>query len=142
MKKSEQKISIAVHSSPSDVWEVIGAVSGVDQWLAPVITACRVEGDKRYCTTEGGEFSEDILKIDHENRVFKYAIPQQHMMPVENIVGSMTVREGNDGGSVVDWHWTFDVAEENEAQAKEMLAQVGDMGINGIDALVQSRQTV
>ena len=141
MKTSSQKVSVNIQSSPADAWEIIGAVDGVEQWLGP-ITACRVEGDKRYCSTDAGEFSEDILEVDHNNRVLKYAIPQQHMLPVENILGSMTVREGNDGGAVVDWEWSFDVDEENEAQAKEMLTHVGEMGINGIEALIHSRQAV
>ncbi len=138
MIKSQQKVSIQVTSNSSDVWDIISRVSGVDEWLAPMITACRVEGSKRYCSTEGGEFEENILKIDHEHRTFKYGIPQQHMIPVENIVGTMTVREGQDNGAIVDWSWSFDVENEaSEAQAKEMLAHAGEMGINGIDALIK-----
>ena len=138
MQKSEQKVRIAVSSSPADVWGVIGRVSGVNEWLAPMITACRVEGSKRYCSTEGGEFEENILKIDHENRVFKYNIPEQHMLPVSNIVGTMSVFDGEDGGAEVTWHWTFDVVSDEEAQqAREMLAHAGEMGINGIDALIK-----
>ena len=79
MKESNHKISLTINTTPEAAWKIIGGVSGVDKWLGP-ITAGRVEGDKRYCATEEGEFSEDILKIDNENRVFKYAIPSQHMI--------------------------------------------------------------
>ena len=138
MKKSEQKISEKINVSPEAAWEVIGGVSGVDNWLAPMITSCRVEGDKRICGTEGGEFEEDILLVDHENHVFKYAIPKQHMMPVENIEGTMRVLAAEDNQAVVEWHWTFEVLEENENQVKEMFAGIGTQGIKGIESYISA----
>ena len=135
MKKSNQKVVLSLNTSPQAAWEIIGAVSGVEQWLAPMITSCRVEGNKRYCGTEGGEFEEDIISVDHENRTFKYGIPKQHMMPVENIFGTMKVLEGTDSQAIVEWSWAFDVAEEKEQEAKEMLAHAGQVGLKGIEQL-------
>ena len=135
MKKSDHKISVTIDVTPSEVWQIIGAVSGVDKWLAP-IQACRVEGDKRFCTTEEGEFSEDILKVDHQNRVLEYRIPSQNMLPVENIQGRMHVQDSQ-GKATVEWAWEFEVEETNEASAKEMLSMVGSMGISGIESLIK-----
>jgi len=137
MKKSEQKVSVNINVSPEKAWEIIGAVDGVNKWLAPIET-CRIEGDKRYCSTGEGRFEEDILKVDHESRELYYAIPEQNMIPVRNILGMMKVREGDDNNSVVDWQWRFDVEENSEAQAKEMLVGIGQMGIQGIETLIQS----
>ena len=142
MKKSEVKVSVEIGSAVSDVWDVIGAVTGVENWFAPMITGSRMEGDKRVCSTESGEFEEDIFEVNHDTRTFRYGIPKQHMMPVENILGTMHVRKGATGGSIVDWHWTFDVEPENEQQAREMLSQAGSMGINGIDALIKKQAAV
>lgn len=91
MKKSDQKVVLSLDTTPETAWEIIGAVSGVDQWMAPMITSCRIDGDKRYCGTEEGEFEEDIIRVDHENRIFKYGIPKQHLIPVENSLGSTKV---------------------------------------------------
>lgn len=135
MKKSNHKIALTIDASPEEAWNVIGAVKGVDQWLAP-ITACRVEGNKRYCTTEAGEFSEDILKVDHNNRVFQYAIPEQNMVPVENILGEMKVLQADNGNATIEWSWNFDVEDQNEAPAKEAFSMVGNMGLKGIEALI------
>lgn len=142
MIHSKQKVSIAISSPANEVWDIISALTGVENWLAPMITGSRLEGDKRVCTTEGGEFEEDILEVNHSTKTFRYGIPKQHMIPVEDILGTMHVRNGTDGGSVVDWTWTFQVAEKNEEQAKGMLAHAGDAGINGIDALIQSKNQV
>ena len=137
MKNSNHKVALTIQASPEAAWDVIGAVNGVDNWLAP-ITACRVEGNKRFCSTEEGEFSEDILKVDHENRVLKYSIPAQHMIPVQNIIGEMRVVATDEGKATVEWTWNFEVEENNEAQAKETLTMVGSMGINGIEAYINN----
>ena len=91
MKRSEKKVKRVLDISADQAWDIIGAVSGVDKWFSEVITSCRVEGNKRYCSTADGAFEEDILTVDHEKKVFEYGIPQQHLLPVSNIVGRMTV---------------------------------------------------
>lgn len=135
MKNSNHKIAVTIDVAPPAAWRIIGAVDGVDKWLAP-IQACRVEGNRRYCTTEEGEFLEDILNVDHEKRILEYTIPSQNMMPAENILGHMQVLE-EEGKATIEWAWNFDVEASNEAMVKEMLAMVGNMGISGIEALIK-----
>ncbi len=137
MKKSNQKVSQEINVSPEEAWKIIGAVDGVDKWLGP-ITACRLEGNKRYCSTEEGEFSEDILSVDHENRIFKYAIPTQHMFPAKNIVGEMGVVTSDQGKAIVNWSWEFEVDEKDEQATKDGLAMVGNLGIKGIEELLKA----
>ncbi len=141
MIKSNQKVEKILSVPAADVWSIVGAVSGVDKWLAP-ITSCRVEGNNRYCGTEDGEFKEDILNVDDEKMLFEYAIPKQHMMPVENIEGSMQVEKVDENSAKVTWKWNYDVLPENEAAAKEGLAQVGSMGLDGIQNLILSQSAV
>ncbi len=138
MKKSNQTIEIPVDISADAAWAIIGKVSGVDQWLAP-ITSCRVEGNQRICGTEEGEFKEDILQVNNEKMLLEYLIPKQHMLPVENIHGTMQVLSKNNQVAI-KWSWDFEVAEENEEAAKEALAQVGGMGIQGIQDLAKQTQ--
>ncbi len=140
MKKSTQTVTQIIDVSPEAAWKVIGAVDGVDKWLAPMITSCRIEGNRRICGTESGEFTEGIEKVDHARRVFQYSIPEQHMMPVKNILGTMKVSESHGGKASIEWSWLFDVEENAEQQAKEMLAGAGAMGIAGIERLIKSEQ--
>jgi len=138
MNTSSFEIERTIGVSADEAWNIIGAVSGVDKWLAP-ITDCRVEGDKRYCSTEEGSFEEDILNVDHDLRVLEYAIPQQHMIPVSNIQGKMAVTESNNGATI-NWSWTFEVLPENDEVAKQSLEMVGGMGIAGIEKLILETQ--
>ena len=134
MKKSNHKVSLAIEGSADDAWKIISEVSGVEQWLAP-ITSCRIEGNKRICGTEEGEFEEDILEVNDSSKTLKYAIPKQHLIPIGYVEGTMRVI--NDGNTQIEWSWEFDVEEIKEAEAKEMLTGVGTMGIQGIEALIK-----
>ena len=63
------------------------------------------------------------------------------MMPISNINGRMQVRARAENQAEVEWSWEFDVAEDKEAEAKEMLAMVGNMGITGIETLVKAEDS-
>ena len=132
LKRSSQSVSFEVNGSPDEIWDIIGAVGGVDKWFGPIITSCRLEGNKRICGTADGEFEEDILSVDHANKVFIYGIPQQHLLPIENIEGQMQVGLAPNGNALVTWSWTFDVDETVEAQAKEALAGMAPLAQEGL----------
>lgn len=138
MKNSSFSISQIIDVSADAAWQIIGQVSGVDQWLGP-ITACRIEGDKRFCSTEEGSFEEDILTVDHTNKVLEYAIPSQHMIPVGYIKGQMQVKPTMDNKAEISWSWEFEVADDNESAAKEAFQMIGDMGISGIESLIREK---
>ena len=137
MIASHHKVSLHIDVSPEAAWKIIGGVGGVNHWLAP-ITACRVEGSKRYCTADGKEFEEDILTVDHENWILRYSIPEQHILPVQDITGEMKVRKTGTGTTIVDWEWEFQVETAHENAAKEQLDMVGKMGIQGIESFIKS----
>lgn len=138
MKTAQEKISLALKVSPEQAWQVIGAVGGVDQWFASMIKTCKVENGRRFCeTTDGQQLTEEILEVDHASRTFRFAIPQQELLPVENIVETMTVKAGDNGQAVVEWSATFDTTDENEATAKEMFRNLWTMGLQEMEAFIQ-----
>ena len=139
MKKSSQSVTKTIAVSPEAAWDVIGGVGDVDKWLAPLIQTCRVEGNKRYLTTEGGALVEDILEVNHHNRVLRYGIPSQPLVPVDNIMGSVKVLNTDGQQATIEWSAEFDVLPENEARAKEALQQLYTMGIQGIEKFINSR---
>ncbi len=137
MKTYHEKISKELNVTPEKAWEVIGAVSGVDKWFNSLIKSCRVDGDKRYCETgEGHQFTEDILEVNHEARIFKYAIPKQDMLPVENIIGTMSVDSNTAGLAIVNWSATFESASENAEMAQEAFINLWSMGLNDMEEYI------
>ena len=119
------------------VWEVIGAVDGVDKWFAPVIKTCSVSGNKRTCGIEGNiTFDEKIILVDHKNMIFEYTIPTQPMIPMTNLSATMSVQTDTKGNGIIVWYGTYDVAKHKEAEVREMLAGAWTMGAKGIESYI------
>ncbi|WP_298541876.1 SRPBCC family protein [uncultured Aquimarina sp.] len=115
MSKKKIETSHLVNAPVEKVWANISKASGVHEWL-PMIETCSLEGQgegaKRVCTTENGVLNETILKIDHENKTFQYAIDEQTLFPISDIVGTMSVRNDN-GKTILDWNLDFSLEDEN-----------------------------
>lgn len=124
----------SLNANSEKVWKTISKASGVNEWL-PIITSCSLEGNKRICTTEQGDLKETILKIDNDNKVFKYAIDEQPLLPIQNVVGTMQVIS-NENGTELIWNMDFDIEDENQLpmvkQAVEGLYQAGANGLENI----------
>jgi len=139
MKRMTHQVELDVNANSKALWKIIGSGEGVDKWL-PVITSCRVEGNKRYCATAEGSFEEDILESNDETMTFRYLIPKQHLMPVENIEGTMKVTPINNERANIRWGWSFDIEESNFEAVQGGLNQLGEMGIKGIEVLAKENQ--
>lgn len=134
--KSGNLIVYNTSVSAQKVWEVIGAVDGVDKWFAPVIKTCSVSGDKRTCIEGNITFDEKIILVDHKNMIFEYAIPTQPMIPMTNLSATMSVLKDSKGNGIIVWHGTYDVAKQKEAEVREMLAGAWTMGAKGIESYI------
>lgn len=139
MKRLSHQVELFVKANPLTLWQIIGSGKDVDKWLAP-IKSCRVEGNKRYCTMEDGTLEEEILESNSETMTFRYLIPQQHILPVENIEGTMQVKPVDDMSAHIRWQWNFDVETSNFESVQEGLNHFGEMGIRGIEALANKKQ--
>ncbi len=137
MQSISEKVIIPVKASPDKVWDVIGAVGGVDKWFSSLIDSCTIEGDKRYCVTKDGiPLNENVISVDHSLREFTFGIPEQAILPVSNIIEVMKVIEGNNGHSQVEWSATFDATEENAPVAQEAFKNLWTQGISELEEYV------
>ncbi len=133
MKKTIET-SHKLNANPEKVWTIISKASGVNEWL-PIITSCSFEGNKRICTTEQGDLKETILIIDNANKIFQYAIDEQPLLPIHNVVGTMKVLTKN-GGTELIWNIDFDI--EDESQFPMVAQAIKDMyqaGANGLETI-------
>ena len=131
------KVKKNVMASPDKVWGILRTGTGLDKWL-PVIATCKLEGQgagaKRICTTPDGKtLKETILLIDDENKIFKYRIDEQDMLPTKNYVGTVSVIESM-GKTEVRWEAEFEMTmEEAYPQVEEALTGLLNMAISGLD---------
>ncbi len=141
MKTIEEKITQTLNASPDEVWQVIGAVDGVDKWFASLIKTCVLKDGKRFCeTNEGVHFEEEILELNHETRTFRFAIPQQDMLPVTNIVETMKVLEGEQGTTIVEWSASFEATAENAEPGKESFRNLWRMGLKEMEQFINAKK--
>ncbi|MEM8527883.1 MAG: SRPBCC family protein, partial [Bacteroidota bacterium] len=112
-----------------------------DKWL-PVITTCQLEGEgegaKRICTTAQGNMLETILEVDAEQRVFKYSIDEQPLLPIENIIGTMQVLQKDEETELL-WQLEFTLPDESSfPMVKQAIEGLYAAGANGLAALSNS----
>ncbi|WP_373523438.1 SRPBCC family protein [Aquiflexum sp.] len=133
MKKTISTIH-TINAPSKKVWANISKATGVNEWL-PVITACHFDGDKRICVTKKGEMNETILKIDNENHEFQYSIDSQPLLPIEDVVGTMKVKE-NSGQTILQWDLEFNLNDESlfemVKQAVQGMYEAGAVGLETI----------
>lgn len=123
--------------SPELAWNVIGAVGGVDKWFGSMIKSCRVEGDKRFCeTADEIKLEEHILEINQETKTFRFGIPQQELLPVENIIETMQVKEDANGKALVEWSASFDASADNAALASEAFRNLWKAALMEMEAYI------
>ena len=119
-------------ASAEDMWRRIGDFQGIDAWH-PAIASCTPQ--------EGGEVRELALgdgstiverRVAQADRSYTYRILEPGPLPVADYEATIVVREGDGGGSVVDWQATFTPAGASEADAVQAIAGVFE---GGLDAL-------
>ncbi|GAB5528182.1 MAG: hypothetical protein Roseis2KO_60540 [Roseivirga sp.] len=102
-----------------------------------MIKSCRIEGKKRICeTADGMILNEDILEIDHKNKIFRFGIPSQEMLPVHNIVEGMQVGKNEQGEASITWSARFDATVENTQIASEVFSNLWVMGLNEMETYI------
>ena len=125
----------AIAAPAAAVWDHLRTGEGVDKWFAP-ITACRVEGNRRYCEAGDARLEETIEESDDATMTFRYSIQQQDMMPVSDIAGTMRVEAVDADNCLLHWDVTFDVAsEELFAQLEPQIEGMYAVGASGLGAV-------
>ncbi len=124
-------------SAPANkVWENISKATGLNNWL-PVITACRLDGNKRVCSTEQGDMDETILTIDNEQKLFQYSIDKQPLLPIENIIGTMKLTEMN-GKTELSWNLDFTIQDETMLpMVTQAIQGMYEAGAHGLESISQ-----
>lgn len=134
MKTTHQKVSKEINATPEQAWDVIGAVGGVDKWFSSIIKTCRVEGSTRICETQDGfQLFENILEVNNSAKIFRYSIPEQEMLPIENIVAALKVTSSDSGNAIIEWSGSFLSTDDNSNMASEAIKGLWGMGIDGIE---------
>lgn len=140
MQTFQEKISKELNVSADQVWKIIGSVDDVDKWFSSLISSCRVEDGKRYCmTADGIPLEEDIIDVNHKTKTFKYGIPTQTMLPANDIIAAMKVKDNGQKGAIVDWSAEFKATSENAPIVKEAFRKLWNMGLEEMENYINQK---
>jgi hypothetical protein len=134
--KHSTTVEREISGSADVIWATISAGGNVHQWF-PMIQSCRLEGAgegaARFCVmADGSDLEERIIEINHDARLFRYAI-SQHPLPAREVIASMEVKDVGNGKTIIAWGAEFEAGEETAAQVKEMLQMVYSQGIQSLE---------
>src|SRR5687768_13418237 len=112
--------------SADEVWSVIGDFHGMHKWVDVEPSESVEDGKARRFAMGPNKITERLL--DSTDRSYTYEIVDGPL-PVANYRSTLSVRDGEGGGSVVEWVGTFEPApgatEESATQIVEMVYEGG-----------------
>jgi len=114
---TRQKVVITkeIAAAPEEVWKRIGNFQ--DMSWHPAVHSTEGENDNKIDATRvltlgekgGPTISEILYKYKPEKRSYSYRITEVdvEVLPVTNYSSHLTVKDGTDGGSLVEWRGAF-----------------------------------
>ena len=117
--------------SGQEMWMRIGDPGRIYEWH-PYLEATEVldGGSKRVNTrVDGGRVSETILEQAERHHTFRI---DESPLPLENLVGTLRVRDDGEGACVVEWEATFDPAGIPEDDGVELVRGFFQAGLDAL----------
>ncbi len=147
---TRQKITVTqeVAATPEKVWARIGNFQ--DMSWHPAVHSTAGENDNEIDATrvltlgakDGPTISEILYKYKNDKRTYSYRITEVEVdvLPVTNYSSHLTVKEGKNGGSLVEWRGAFyrgypnnDPPEDlNDAAAIAAVTSVYEAGLKAL----------
>ena len=131
----EVSISTDLDARPGDIWAVVGGFNALADWH-PAIVASEQSGKGPGATRvltlgDGASIEEHQTARDDDAREYSYII-LSGPLPVANYASTISVSEGENGGSVVTWSSSFEAAGVTDEEASAIIT---GMYVAGSEAL-------
>ncbi len=124
---------------PEELWSLIGDFHGIHKWIPGVEPSEKLEGGARRKMTVGPGSAIIERLLEEGDRSYTYAI-EEGPLPVQNYRSTLSVKDGGNGKSIVDWHGKFDPAEgATEESAVQIVDMVYSGGLDGLSKTLASR---
>lgn len=136
MKRTRVEVIKTINSNINDVWESVANPTDIVNWSS-MISNAEIDGEvkvgaTRTCTMGEDVFNEFIETLDHELKIFQYSIPEPPF-PVENVLGTIQLKEKTDIETEVTWALNFSVAPEMEEDISNAIKEIYIDGIAGLE---------
>ena len=119
-------------ASTEEIWRRIGDFHGAAAWHPAVAGSTPQEGGevRELALSDGAKVVERC--VAQTDRSYTYRILDPGPLPVSDYEATIAVRDGEGGGSVVDWRATFTPVGASEADAVKVIEGIFDGGLNAL----------
>ena len=117
--------------SGQGMWERIGDPGRIYEWHPAVEATEMLDGGRKRVDTlgDGGRVSATIL--EQADRHYTYRVDESPL-PLDNLVGTLRVRDEGEGACVVEWEATFDPTGIPEDEAVELVRGIFQAGLDAL----------
>jgi hypothetical protein len=115
--------------SGEGMWERIGDPGTIYEWHPGVEATEMLDGGRKRVDTlvDGGRVSATILEQAERHHTYRV---DESPLPLDNLVGTLRVRDEGEGACIVEWEATFDPAGIPEDEAVELVRGVFQAGLD------------
>jgi mxaD protein len=113
------------------MWERIGDPGRIYEWHPAVEATEMLDGGRKRVDTlgDGGRVSATILEQAERHHTYRV---DESPLPLDNLVGTLRVRDEGEGACVVEWEATFDPAGIPEDEAVELVRGIFQAGLDAL----------
>lgn len=113
------------------MWERIGDPGKISEWHPAIETTEMLDGGKTRIDTiaGGGRVSETILEQAERHHTYRI---DESPLPVENLIGTIRVRDESKDACVVEWDATFEPTGIPENEAVELVRGIFQAGLDAL----------
>jgi Polyketide cyclase / dehydrase and lipid transport len=128
---AEVKISKRYEVSGADMWERIGDPARIFEWHPAVeATEMRDGGQIRIDTlADGGRVAATILEQGERHHIYRV---DESPLPVENLIGTISLRDQGEGACEVEWEATFEPVGIAEQEAIDLVRGIFQAGLDAL----------
>ncbi len=139
---TRQKVTetVEITASPEEVWAVVGSFQ--DMSWHPAVFSTTGEGGNAIDATrvltlggaDGPTISEILYKYSDEKRSYSYRITEVdvNVLPVTNYSSHLTVKDGANGGALVEWRGAFYRGFPNNDPPENLNDAAAVAGVKGV----------
>jgi len=131
-------MSSAYPVSPEAIWKIIGGFNSLPNWH-PAVTKCDIETEgnitlRRLHLIGGATILEKLEKSEDDGQSYSYSIVESPF-PVTNCSATITVKESESGGSVIEWSSEFEAEGVPENEATKALEGMYQAGLDNLSKM-------
>jgi hypothetical protein len=114
-----------------EMWQRIGDPADIYRWHPAIEATEMADGGKTRIDTlpDGARVSETILEQGERHHTYRI---DESPLPVENLVGTIRVRDEQGSACVVEWDASFDAVGVSDAEAVELVRGIFQAGLDAL----------